>query len=68
MILECGHAGERDPWCIIYDQPHHRIVIHIARIDRRYVVVVPSKGSSWMATMKAAVDLAIAHVSPDQAF
>jgi hypothetical protein len=38
------------------------------RIDRRYVVVVPSKGSSWMATMKAAVDLAIAHVSPDQAF
>jgi hypothetical protein len=67
-ILECGHTDEGDPWCIIYDQPHHRTVVHIARIDRRYVVIVPPKGSSWIATMKAAVDLAIAHISPAQAF
>jgi hypothetical protein len=39
-----------------------------ARIDRRYVVIVPPKGSSWIATIKAAVDLAIARISPAQAF
>jgi len=61
MILECSHTDEGDPWCIIYHQRHQRIVIHIARIDRRYVVVVPLKGSSWTTTMKAAVDLAFAH-------
>jgi hypothetical protein len=65
-ILECSHTDEGDPWCVIYDRPHQRIIIHLARIDRRYVVVVPLKGSSWTATMKRAVDLAIAHVSPNQ--
>jgi hypothetical protein len=66
--LECGHTDEGDPWCIIFNRPRHRVVLHIARIDRRYVVVVPLKGSSWIATMKAAVDLAVAHISPAQAF
>jgi hypothetical protein len=66
--LECSHTDEGDPWCIIFNQPHHRVILHVARIDRRYVVVVPLKGSSWIATMNAAVDLAIAHISPAPAF
>lgn len=32
--LECDHTHSGDPWCIIYDQQHHRIVLHIARIER----------------------------------
>jgi hypothetical protein len=64
----CSHTDEGDPWCIVFNQPHHRVVLRIARIDRRYVVVVPLKGSSWKTTMKAVVDLAIAHISPAQAF
>src|SRR5580704_348810 len=51
--LECSHTDEGDPWCVVFNQPHHRVVLHIARIDRRYVVVVPLKGSSWKTTMKA---------------
>src|SRR4051812_30592731 len=39
--LDCDHTDAGDPWCVIYDQQHHRIVLHIARIDRRYVVVWP---------------------------
>jgi hypothetical protein len=33
------------PWCVIYDQQHHRIVLQIARIERRYVVVWPREGT-----------------------
>ena len=32
--LECSHTDVGDPWCIIYDQEHHRTVLHIARIVR----------------------------------
>ena len=39
--LDCDHTDAGDPWCVIYDQQHHRIVLHIARIERRYVVVWP---------------------------
>ena len=42
--LDCDHTDAGDPWCVIYDQQHHRIVLHIARIERRYVVVWPSRG------------------------
>ena len=44
--LECDHTDAGDPWCVIYDQQHHRIVLHIARIERRYVVVWPREGPS----------------------
>ncbi len=31
--LECKHTDAGDPWCIIYDQDQHGVVLHIARID-----------------------------------
>ena len=37
--MDCGFTDACDPWCVIYDRDEHRIVLHIARIDRRYVVV-----------------------------
>ena len=61
--LECSHTDAGDPWCVIYDQQEHRIVLHIARIDRRYVVVSPTlQRSASKATMAAAVDLALSQM------
>lgn len=54
--LECDQAG--DPWFIIYDQQHHRVVLRIARIDRRYAAVWQREGrSAETATMSVTVDL-----------
>ena len=59
--LECSHTDAGDPWCIIYDRNKHKIVLHIARIERRYVIVWPEMGqSTTRATIEAAVDAALA--------
>jgi hypothetical protein len=61
--MECSHTDAGDPWCVIYDQHEHRIVLHIARIDRRYVIVSPIlQRSVTKATMTAAVDLAVSEM------
>ncbi len=61
--MECSHTDAGDPWCVIYDRHEHRIVLHIARIDRRYVVVSPKlHRSASKGTMAAAVDLAVAEM------
>ena len=53
--MECSHTDAGDPWCVIYDRREHRIVLHIARIDRRYVVVWPTRQRSVNTpTMEAA--------------
>ena len=58
--LECDHTDAGDPWCIIYDQQHHQIVLHIARIERRYVVVWPREGrSAETPSMTSAVEMAL---------
>ena len=57
--MECSFTDAGDPWCVIYDRREHCIVLHIARIDRRYVVVWPRRRRS-VNTMKAAVDMALA--------
>ena len=31
--LDCRHTDVGDPWCVIYDNDEHRIMLHIARID-----------------------------------
>jgi hypothetical protein len=60
--LERGHTDAGDPWCIIYDQQNHFTVLHIARIDRRYVVLWPQEGwSDSKATVTAAVEICLAH-------
>jgi hypothetical protein len=58
--LECSHTDAGDPWCVVYDRDQHRIVLHIARIDRRYVVVwPPGECSTSKPTIAAAIDLAL---------
>lgn len=58
--LECSHTDEGDPWCIIYDQLNQRPILHVARIDRRYVVAWPAERvSKWTATIPAAIDVAL---------
>jgi hypothetical protein len=58
--LECSHTDAGDPWCIIYDQHQQGIILHIARIDRRYVLVWPrEQRSEKTAIMAVAVDLAL---------
>ena len=61
--LECLHTDERDPWCVIYDLREQRIVMHIARIDRRYVLVWPGRERLLnTTTMEAAIDIALAEL------
>jgi hypothetical protein len=67
--LESSRTDAGDPWCIIYDRHQQRIVLHFARIDRRYVIVWPKlRRSASRATIAAAVDLALAEHVPELAF
>ena len=57
--IECSHTDEGDPWCIVYDQARNQIILHIARIDRRYVLVRPMKGSERCTSIGAAIETAL---------
>ncbi len=58
--LECDHTDAGDPWCIIYDRDRARIVLHIARIDRSYVIVCPMRERSTRTlTLNKAIDIAL---------
>ena len=59
--FECNHTDEGDPWCIIHDRDQDTIIVHIARINRRYVVVMPHDNRVVKSmTLAAAVDRALA--------
>ncbi len=61
--LECSYTDAGDPWCVVYDRDQHRIVLHIARTDRRYVVVWPYRQRSVTKIgMEAAVDAALSEL------
>jgi len=58
--LESGKSDDGDPWCIVHDERDHTVLIHIARIDRRYLVAWPQRNwSASMATIEAAIDFAL---------
>jgi hypothetical protein len=58
--LECSHTDIGDPWCIVYDSEHHRIILHIARIESQYVVVwLRERRSAKTAIMALAIDMAL---------
>jgi hypothetical protein len=60
LELECSHTDEGDPWCVVYDQTRGRIVLHIARIDRCYVIVSPRRGKLARShSMAEAVEIAL---------
>ena len=57
--LSYGCADAGDPWCIIHDQEGD-VVVHIARIERRYVVAwATGQQPAQFASLKAAVAFAL---------
>jgi hypothetical protein len=59
-LLECSYTDAGDLWCIIYDLDQQSIILHIARIDRQYVVVWPREHrSTRTAIMAVAIDIAL---------
>ena len=62
--MEFGKTDAGDPWVIIYDRIHHRAVVHVARIHRRYVAGVPvERRCTWTTTLAAAINLASAEMA-----
>ena len=58
--LEWSQTDIGDPWCIVYDREHHRIILHIARIESQYVVVWPrEQRSAKTAIIALAIDMAL---------
>ena len=59
-LLECSYTDAGDRWCIIYDLDQQSIILHIARIDRQYVVVWPREHRfTRTAIMAVAIDIAL---------
>jgi hypothetical protein len=59
-LLECSHTDAGDPWCVVYDERHQRSVVHIARLERRLVVVMPrAQRVVYTTSMTAAVEMAL---------
>jgi len=57
--IECSLTEDGDPWCVVLDSLRDTIIVHIARIGRRYVVGRPDKNMSrTVATIKTAIELA----------
>jgi hypothetical protein len=57
---EGGHSDEGDPWCIIHDPECKQVILHIARIDRHYVVVCPDRSHVYrISYLTAAVETAL---------
>ena len=52
---EGGHSDEGDPWCIIHDTERKQVILHIARIDRHYVVVCPARAHVYRVSYLTAV-------------
>jgi hypothetical protein len=58
--LECDQSDAGDPWSVIYDRTQERIVVHIARIDRRYIAVFPMYARSYRtATLRSAINIVL---------
>ncbi len=43
LELEGSRTDEGDPWFIVYEPERERIILHLARIDRCYVLVLPRR-------------------------
>lgn len=61
--LEFGRTDEGDPWVTVYDQQDQTVVVHVARIDRRYIAVGPDERRlTWTATLRAAINRAVVEI------
>jgi hypothetical protein len=60
LEFDSGQTDEGDPWFIVYDRERGQVVLHIARIERRYVMVRASRPKPLtVAILSAAVDAAL---------
>ena len=60
LAFHVGQSDESDPWFIVYDPEHDQVVLHIARIERRYVMVCASRRKPLtVSRLSAAVDAAL---------
>jgi hypothetical protein len=58
--IECNSTEDGDPWCVVSDPSLDRVIVHIARIERSYVVIQLERNfSKKVAQLKTAVDLVI---------
>jgi len=58
--MKCGSTEDGDPWCVIGDPGCDRVIAHIARIGRAYVVIFPERNiSKKAAQLKTAIDLVL---------
>src|SRR5262249_5489899 len=61
LSFECDKTESGDPWVVLYDRTQELTVLHLARIDRRYIAVFSTR-SHWTATLRTAVDLALGSI------
>jgi hypothetical protein len=62
--LECSFTEAGDPFCVVYGQHPDDVVLHIARIDRRYVVDSAGRARSvTLPTIEVAIDIAITQLT-----
>jgi hypothetical protein len=61
LELVSGESDEADPWCVVCDQEGERVLLHIARIDRRYVIARPcrSRRPQRTTSITAATEVAL---------
>jgi hypothetical protein len=60
LEMVAGESDEGDPWWILCDREGERILLHIARIDRCYVIAWPCRCRlRRIASIVAATDLAL---------
>jgi hypothetical protein len=60
LEFDGGQTDEGDPWFVVYDCDREQVVLHIARIERRYVMARASRSKPLTAvSLSAAVDAAL---------
>ena len=60
LEFDGGQTDEGDPWFLVYDRDREQVVLHIARIDRRYVMARASRPKPLtVSSLSAAVDAAL---------
>ena len=61
MTVESGSTDEGEPWYVL-EAADGRVALHVARVDRRYVVAWPHRqGSVKVSSLSRAVDVAVAY-------
>jgi hypothetical protein len=60
LELDIGQTDEGEPWCAVYDRECDQVVVHFARIGRRYIVARSNRSIiAKTVTVAAGVDLAL---------